>query len=383
MSPHRTIAPGIPLFDLFQELRRSGIPLGIEELERALEALQMGLGGTTVAELRDLLKMVWLTSREEIGLFEPLFMRWLEVAGEAGLHGMGEELADLRMAMGSVPAAEGAEVRGASDEVDGGEGVPEAEPVHREKELQPEGRTEDARIELREGKNQKMPIPYRRLIRQHDPLSPVEARRAWQKLDIEEELWTKFELDLPGTVRRIARQGYFDAPVVRPQRIRSLNLILLLDRGGSMTPTHDFCDRWRRNLEASVRFRRIRTAYFHDTIRENVFLDALRNRPVPLHRLLRPFPPRQTAVLIVTDAGAARQNWDPARIVHSEKLSVRLRRNRFIQLWLNPFRPAYWKGNIAEEIAQLVPKMLPMDAEGTGQAIRFLNQQLQKREGLA
>jgi len=356
--------------------------LGIAELESALEAIQLGLAGTTLEELRQLLRMLWLTSREEISLFEPIFQRWIERVGEVEEVSRGRLRArDIRMTpnfMEESVARSGVDFGDSEKETL--EEVPTVEPVRKKVPVQAQLGQEEAQVTLEEGKAEKGKYTHLRLIRQHDPISPLEARRLWQRLDIEEEILTKFQLDLPRTVRRIARQGYFDAPVLKPRRFRSLNLILLMDRGGSMVPTHDFCDRWRRTLEQSIRFRRIRTAYFHDTVRDNVFLDTQRNRPVPLHRLLRPFPPRQTAVLIVTDAGAARRNWDTDRIFQCENLSIRLRRSHFIQLWLNPFRQAYWEDNIAGEIARLVPRMLPMDADGTRAAIRYLNEQLKSLE---
>lgn len=379
MRRFSTDSTPIPLESLFREVRAAGIPLGVEELEAALRAVQLGLAGETVEELWQLLRMLWLTSRTELDIFDPIFWTWLDQAGPRmrGEHSRAKSMPVRPAAMGrSATVSRGIDAPKA-EEIMSEEATPE-EMVAGEGE--PDTSGEQAQVALQPGRSETNVPRRKRIIRQHDPISPVDARRAWQRLDVEEEIRTRFDLNLPKTVQRIARQGYFDAPVLQPRQFRSLNLILLMDRGGSMAPTHDFCDRWRRSLEQGVRFRRIRTAYFHDTIREDVFLDAHRNRPIPLHRLLRPFPPRQTAVLIVTDAGAARGNTNTRRVLAHRKLAARLGRSHFIQLWLNPFRPAYWERNVAAQIARIVPKMLPMDVEGTRKAIRYLNQQLNKME---
>ena len=369
----------IPLESLFREVRAAGIPLGVEELEAALRAVQLGLAGDSVEELWQLLRMLWLTSRTELDIFDPIFWTWLDQAGA-------KSLVDGRraksMPMGPASESRSRGVARSSKPAEAEERV--AESATPEEMISGAGEAdtsnEAAQVALQPGRSETNVPRRKRIIRQHDPISPVDARRAWQRLDVEEEIRTRFDLNLPKTVQRIAQQGYFDAPVLQPRQFRSLNLVLLMDRGGSMAPTHDFCDRWRRSLEQGVRFRRIRTAYFHDTIREDVFLDAHRNRPIPLHRLLRPFPPRQTAVLIVTDAGAARGNTNTRRVLAHRKLAARLGRSHFIQLWLNPFRPSYWERNVAAQIARIVPKMLPMDVEGTRKAIRYLNQQLNQME---
>ena len=356
-----------------RDLREAGLRIGIEDFVGAQEALQYGLAGETAEELRELLRMLWLTSTEDYPLFDHHFDRYL--LATPGKDGIFEHvlkgLADFNMELierGMEEIEKGAEKE---------EEEPEAPAVPAEAD--PSKVQEDASIQLWEGKS-KHGEPSGRLIRQHDPIRPLELRRHWQMLKVEGKVYSRLELDLEPTIRNIARKGYFDGPVLRPRTFRTLNLVVLLDRGGSMAPMQEFCDRWLETILRNVSFRQQAMAYFHDCPTEDIYLDAHLIESKPLGHFLKAFPPQQSIVLLVTDAGAGRQSWDSRRIMRSQRLSWRLRREGYRQLWLNPMGKAYWEGNSAAKIAALVPLMLSMDGAGTRRTIQYLNQILRQLE---
>ena len=60
----------LPLLELFTKLREAGLPLGIEEYQLVLQAMQAGFGINDQAALKRLCQTLWIKSAEEMELFE-------------------------------------------------------------------------------------------------------------------------------------------------------------------------------------------------------------------------------------------------------------------------------------------------------------------------
>ncbi|MEH2396350.1 VWA domain-containing protein [Nostoc sp.] len=60
----------LPLLELFTKLREAGLPLGIDEYQLVLQAMQAGFGINDQAALKRLCQTLWLKSTEEMQLFE-------------------------------------------------------------------------------------------------------------------------------------------------------------------------------------------------------------------------------------------------------------------------------------------------------------------------
>ncbi len=60
----------LPLLELFTKLREAGLPLGIDEYQLVLQAMQAGFGINDQAALKRLCQTLWIKSTEEMQLFE-------------------------------------------------------------------------------------------------------------------------------------------------------------------------------------------------------------------------------------------------------------------------------------------------------------------------
>ncbi|MEH2367639.1 hypothetical protein [Nostoc sp.] len=60
----------LPLLELFTRLREAGLPLGIDEYQLVLQAMQAGFGINDQAALKRLCQTLWIKSTEEMELFE-------------------------------------------------------------------------------------------------------------------------------------------------------------------------------------------------------------------------------------------------------------------------------------------------------------------------
>lgn len=372
MNRQRYIADSFPLEQLFKAVREEGISLGIEELLCAQQALQYGLGGETASSLRELLKMLWLGSREEFSIFDKCFNRYLELVKKAGFLD-----SDLEGIAGSVTRSLNARGDLLHEDI-----LPEEEKLPSPPVPSPPlatGQTEEASVSLPAGTDER-PREEFLLVRQHDPSSPLSLRRNWQKLRSEHPTYAELDLDVEATIRNIARKGYFDEPVLIPRIRRELNLLLFVDAGGSMSPLMDYCNRWQEIVLANVRFKEARRCYFRNIPEHTVFLDKDLKEATPLRRFWANIPPGRTIALILSDVGAARKSWDSTRILECRDFSRVLHKKGIEQLWLNPMRKQWWEGNSAAKVAQYVPQMLPMDTVGTSQAISYLNQRMERKQ---
>ncbi|NJM74084.1 MAG: hypothetical protein HC862_30570 [Scytonema sp. RU_4_4] len=71
----------LPLQELFTRLREAGLPLGIDEYQLVLQAMQAGYGMTDKGALKRLCQTLWVKSAEEKRLFEYQFERVMSSEG--------------------------------------------------------------------------------------------------------------------------------------------------------------------------------------------------------------------------------------------------------------------------------------------------------------
>jgi hypothetical protein len=79
----------------------------------------------------------------------------------------------------------------------------------------------------------------------------------------------------------------------------------------------------------------------------------------------------RTGVLIVSDAGAARGNFNEDRVEYTVKFLKQLEQSVSYYAWLNPMPNDSWQNTTAGDIASFVP-MFEMSREGLNATINTL-----------
>ena len=187
------------------------------------------------------------------------------------------------------------------------------------------------------------------------------------------------ELDLGGTIRRTAEQGWLEV-VTRPERRNAVKVLLFLDIGGSM-------DGHVRQVEelfsaARAEFRHLEHFYFHNCLYEGVWRDNRRrwDAQTPTAELLRTYGPDWRVVAVgdaamspyeITHPGGASEHWN------AEAGEVWLRRLRETwprSIWINPIPEEHWgyTASIAMIAALFDGRMFPMTLGGLDAGIREL-----------
>lgn len=189
------------------------------------------------------------------------------------------------------------------------------------------------------------------------------------------------ELDLDNTIRATAKQGYLDL-VMRPERRNAVNLILLLDVGGSMDPHIRVCEEL--FSAARTEFKNLEYYYFHNCVYEGLWKDNRRrhNEKIPTWDVLHKFSSDYKVIVVgdatmspyeITYAGGSVEHWN------EEPGGLWLQ--RIVQqfpdfVWLNPTPEHAWEytGSI-KLIRELIGphRMFQMTLQGLEEAMKELS----------
>jgi uncharacterized protein with von Willebrand factor type A (vWA) domain len=383
------------VWTLFQQLRRRGLPLGPDEFEAFRHALRAGFGWSSRKELRDVCAALWAKSPEEVALVAALFDQHVVVdwtldpvpAAPQPEQDMGgkDESPDSRM--DGINELESADITPAV-----------AEETALTPALAPTGRLPPLTLS-------EMPsLPYRHVFLPQYPVNLRTAVQTWRRLRWAVREGPATELDVEATVQRRSRVGTVTPPILRPRRLNRARLLLLVDRLGSMAPFHGYVDEVCEAIRQSGRLREVATFYFHDTPLEGADPAILRNLTggpfSSLDSILGDIPPltagelcsdralsdpkpapevlaehaQDAAVVIVSDAGAARGKYDLLRLLDTVAFLKGLKGLTGRIVWLNPLAPEAWVPSSAAEIARHVP-MFAMDQEGMHRSVNVLRGQ--------
>jgi len=187
------------------------------------------------------------------------------------------------------------------------------------------------------------------------------------------------ELDLDGTIRATAEQGWLDVKT-RPERRNAVKVILFLDVGGSMDDHIKVVEEL--FSAAKAEFKHLEYYYFHNCLYEAVWRDNRRRwaEQIPTHEVMNTYGPDYKCIFVgdaamspyeVAFAGGASEHWN------EEPGQVWLQRARAQwpdHLWINPTQERYWRYTqsigMIHEIFE--GRMVPMTLEGIDRGMREL-----------
>ena len=187
------------------------------------------------------------------------------------------------------------------------------------------------------------------------------------------------ELDLDGTIRATAEQGWLDVQV-RPERKNAVKVLLFLDIGGSMDPYIKVMEEL--FSAARAEFKHLVPFYFHNCLYEGVWRDNARrwNAQTSTAEVLRTYGADYKCIFVgdasmspyeILHPGGANEHWN------TEAGQVWLQRacDRWPNhLWINPVPEPHWGYTQSIRlIAQIVAgRMVPMTLDGISRGIKAL-----------
>jgi uncharacterized protein len=174
-------------------------------------------------------------------------------------------------------------------------------------------------------------------------------------------------LDEVATVNQAARQGFFLAPEYQRRAVNHARLMILIDQQGSMVPFHRYSRDVAQTAQADGVLAEVGIYYFRNVPGDFVFEDEHLTQPQALADVFEQCD-RDTSVLVVSDAGAARGTRQMQRLRATIQFLARLKQHTEWISWLNPMPKSRWWGTSAEMLAGVVP-MAAMDPAGFEAAI--------------
>ncbi|PAX58301.1 hypothetical protein [Brunnivagina elsteri] len=374
----------LPLLDIFNSLRqRHGLPLGVEEYLVVVRSLEAGFGISNCEELEQLCSMLWAKSEEENRLIRRLFGEmWKQIESlpinsdletqENSPASLNEtpSSTDTSSLISDLPTPENYE--SSPIETPTIEEPPLDEPLP-DLEIPPSIIPEPVQAvqAVRSSRgDREMKRPRYMLLTEYFPVTRRQMKQCWRYLRRPVRQGVPTELDMEATVAKIGREGILLQPVMIPPRTNRTDLVLLIDQEGSMVPFHDLSRQLVETAERGGRLRTTNVFYFHDYPDEYLYRHPAMLDAKPISEILEEIGER-TAVLIISDAGAARGNFDQERVDNTKVWIEELQQSVRYFAWLNPMPSECWQQTTAGEIARFVP-MFEMSFQGMNAAISVL-----------
>ena len=187
------------------------------------------------------------------------------------------------------------------------------------------------------------------------------------------------ELDIDGTIKGTARQGWLDIQM-RPERRNAIKVLLCLDVGGSMDPFIKLCEEL--FSAATAEFKNLEFFYFHNCVYEGVWKDNRRRfaERTPTWELMHKFPHDYKLIFVGDAAMSPYEISHPGGSVehfNEESGAVWMQRmtNTYpASIWLNPTPEAHWGYSQSTKIIKelMNDRMYPLTLEGLDDAMREL-----------
>jgi uncharacterized protein len=203
------------------------------------------------------------------------------------------------------------------------------------------------------------------------PVTQRQMKQSWRHLRRMVREGVATELDVEGTIQRIAREGMLLNPALIARRTNRTELILLIDQDGSMVPFHSLSTRL---VETALRGGRLGKAgayYFHNCPVDYLYHDPMHQNGESIEEVFRGFHRDRTSVLIFSDAGAARGGMSLERAELTATFLHQLKTHVRYIAWLNPMPQSRWATSTAREIALHAP-MFEATRQGLDEAIDAL-----------
>ena len=374
-----------PLLEFFNVLRKAGLPLGINDYTSLLRAFNGGFGVESVDSLMRICRAMWVNSEEEERLFhfhfsriEPeLRRRQKQVLQQKAAE---QEKRSVEEAFTSDALTELPEIEEAEEMKSSLPETPETEPSKSPEPIKMNDETAAAQavsaVQTDVFQTEEISNFANRFILRGNyfPITRRQMKQTWRYLRCFVRDGEKTEIDVNATVERISRQGFFIAPVTMGSRVNRMELLVLIDRNGSMVPFHALSERLRDTALRGGKQRKVNVYYFHNVPSDWLYTDSALVDAEKTDDVLSRLHGLYSRVLIFTDAGAARSNYNPVRIKGMTEFLQKLKNYTNHAVCLNPMPVFRWPGTSADEISDEI-SMFEMSRQGFDEAVSTLRKQ--------
>lgn len=387
-------SPPLPsfLWELFLRLRRRGFVVGPQDYEALLSALNAGFGWSSQQALKELCAKLWAKSYREQ---ETLFVLFDQLAPF-------EEAWEFEKNVSANNSTSSEDEPESTSLVD----LEEDDESDQSEVPQAQFRAGLPPISLKDVKVAERPF----VLEPQYPVTYREVAQAWRRLRRPIRTGPPIELDIEGTIEKRSRVGVASSLVMRPRRRNIAKVLLLIDRKGSMTPFHGFCNEVCMAMQEAGRFEELPVFYFQNSPAEgaddsvlgsnaledtffppldpilpeinpvtegDLYLDPELYNLISLEAVLKKHA-NDASVVILSDAGATRKQFNADRLLNTIAFFKALRAYTTRYVWLNPLPKNHWDGSKTRSTATALSRHIPMfslNRRGLHQAVNVLRGQ--------
>lgn len=365
-SPKKLLETGIPLtleqcksllFDLFQELRKAGMALTLEQYQLLREAISQGYGLGGWSDLKRVCRLLWVkpSANYDGETFDIAFKAFKDNIQQHRNIEDAEPEEQLQEEPPPAPEKPPDLPQFAPRRRPKETGTPSAEASDENATEVPAAMRTSAPLERDHLKNTGNTYI---LTPQYLPIKLQDVRDAWKILKRPVPIGKEYELDIDATIDLIEREGIFSDVVMRPVKVRRAELLLLIDDNLAMIPFFAAFQPFTQAIDQA----RITPASVHRfTSYPDEYLYQWHHptKAELITNLLSKLHQNRTIALIISDAGAAVGTYSPERIQGIWKFLHKLSPCVRQLIWLNPLPSERWQHTSAWEIHKILDgKML-------------------------
>ena len=291
----------LPLFELFTRLRQADVPLGIDDYQLLLRALQAGFGIGDRNALARLCKTLWIKSNDQMRLFEYHFDQVMANTILDASTEIAEVTPDLAEHYHVSPTNTPETASSKSFSAPSSEMTVNIE-------------SQAAQAVLHSASEDE--LPYNRFIRSDEyfPVTRRQMKQSWRYLRRPIREGPPVELDVDATIKEVGRMGILLNPVLMAARKNRAELLLLIDQGGSMVPFHALSRRLVETAQRGGRLVSVRVYYFRNCPTTHLYRKPSHQDAESVHEILDRPHDEYAGILIFSDAGAARGGFNQERL---------------------------------------------------------------------
>ncbi|HEY9866880.1 MAG TPA: hypothetical protein V6D21_22090 [Candidatus Obscuribacterales bacterium] len=358
-----TIVDNFFILNLFTKLRQAGLPLIFDDYEDALNILAnpapVDFNLDTVASVIQLCRRLWVKSLEQDRIFETCLE---EVKPQSSIKKLKRKKVVETGEKLTSPVLEPKSTASPTQTI---QKPSQPEPTEKIviKAIARITKPDDRYTRIKVGKT-------------YLPVSRQQMQQNWLTLHSPQFASNPIEIDIEATLRDIEKEGIFFELVMIPPQQPSLELLLLIDRQGSMVPFHGLARQLVKTAVQGGHLGKIDCYYFENHPDREFYRDPECWEGKQMGWVLSRLHPERTAVLIFSDAGAARGKFSLERLDATEEFLWELKSRCRNIVWVNPLPKRRWQKTTAEYIAKLthLVTMFECDRVGWEKAIEHLQQ---------
>lgn len=382
----------LPFYEFFEELKKNNFSLGIAEYKLLIDALSLGYGfdeqGLDYEKSLKLCKTLWLKPNQSAYIFENIFNEKFEpfkfhTQKNEKQNQENEEIKDTKqenISSGETPQENKQQKEKTNLNLD--EQKEQEINKNRTQEIKNNNQQQRIKFELGEagGKTVGLEDKKQEISRRFSfnnyyfEVSKRQMQQISRFLPLTQASTIGDEIDIDKTIEHFAQNGMMAQPIFKKQTQIHNKVHVLIDHEGSMHAFETLSETFAQALQEAFQntTKHFHKYYFYNVPQKHIFKNTSHTEYKRTAQWIAELKPNRDAVIIISDAGAARDSNSGERFKTTLRFLIQLKKHTSKIAWLNPLPQERWQGNSAERIQKIIPMFYLDNAQELQKTINLL-----------